>query len=77
MTMLERAAYIANQLTQQQQNGQPQFDPNNLNPFMRSGYNAIINGDNQQGEAIANKILNQVGISREQAMQIAHQRGLI
>lgn len=45
--------------------------------FALSGINAIRNNDVTQGEQIANDILQKVGITREQAMQIAHQRGLI
>lgn len=70
MTMLERATQLASQITQQ--NSQP-----NISPFLQSALSAIQNNDAQKGEEIANKILQQAGISREQAMQIAHQRGLI
>lgn len=45
--------------------------------FALSGINAIRNNDVTKGEEIANSILQKVGMSREQAMQIAHQRGLI
>lgn len=45
--------------------------------FALSGINAIRNNDASQGEEIANQILQKVGMTREQAMQIAHQRGLI
>lgn len=45
--------------------------------FALSGINAIRNNDVTKGEEIANGILQKVGVTREQAMQIAHQRGLI
>lgn len=42
--------------------------------FALSGINAIRNNDVSQGEQIANDILQKVGMTREQAMQIAQQR---
>lgn len=45
--------------------------------FAISGINAIRNNDAVQGEQIANQILQKVGVTKEQAIQIAHQRGLI
>lgn len=45
--------------------------------FALSGINAIRNNDVSKGEEIANNILQQVGMTKEQAMQIARQRGLI
>lgn len=45
--------------------------------FALSGINAIRNNDVAKGEEIANSILQKVGMTREQAMQIAHQSGLI
>ena len=63
------ANQIASQIPNQQQN--------NITPFMQSGLNAIMNNDSKKGEEIANNILKQAGISREQAMQIARQRGII
>lgn len=69
MTMLERAASIASQITQNQQQAP--------NDFLQSGLDAIRNKDATKGEEIANKILQQAGINRDQAMAIARQRGLI
>lgn len=45
--------------------------------FALSGINAIRNNDVAKGEEIANAILQKVGMTKEQAMQIAHQSGLI
>lgn len=45
--------------------------------FALSGINAIRNNDVAKGEEIANSILQKVGMTKEQAMQIAHQSGLI
>lgn len=45
--------------------------------FALSGINAIRNNDVAKGEEIANAILQKVGMTKEQAMQIAHQNGLI
>lgn len=42
--------------------------------FALSGINAIRNNDIAQGEQIANQILQNVGMSREQAMQIVQQK---
>lgn len=74
MTMMERATQLVNQITQfqTQQNQQT-----NLSPFLQSGLDAIKNRDASNGERIANQILQQAGISREQAIQMARQRGLI
>lgn len=71
MRLLDRAAQLASQISQQN-NGQTQ-----ISPFMQSGLNALMNRDAKKGEEIANQILQNAGISREQAMQIARQRGLI
>lgn len=69
MNMYQRAAQIANQLTSQNIQA-----PNN---FLQGGLTAIQNNDTAKGEEIANQILQQAGISREQALAMAHQRGLI
>lgn len=42
--------------------------------FALSGINAIRNNDVAQGEQIANQILQSVGMTIEQAMQIAQQK---
>lgn len=42
--------------------------------FALSGINAIRNNDVAQGEQIANDILQKVGMTKEQAMQIVQQR---
>lgn len=52
-------------------------NPQSLSPFMQGGIEALHKNDSTSGERIANQILQQAGITREQAMQIAHQRGLI
>lgn len=79
MTMLERATTIANQMTQRGSNGGEQQGQkmNNLSPFMQAGLNAIMSGDATKGEEIANNILKNAGVSREQAMNMARQMRLI
>lgn len=69
MTLQERAMQLVSQITQNQQQAP--------NQFLQGGLDAIRNNDATKGEEIANKILQQAGISREQAMAIARQRGII
>lgn len=40
-------------------------------PFAQAGMNAILNNDAKAGEQLANNILKSVGMTKEQAMQIA------
>lgn len=42
--------------------------------FAMSGINAIRNNDTVQGEQIANQILQNTGMTKEQAMQIVQQK---
>lgn len=69
MSIVERAAQVVEQLQAQ--------NPQGTSNFLMGGINAIKNNDAAAGEKIANQILQQVGMSREQAMNIARQRGLI
>lgn len=54
-----------------------QNNPNIQNvPWAQEGINAILNNDPKTGEKLANNILNSMGISKDQAMQIAQQQNL-
>lgn len=43
-------------------------------PFAQAGMNAILNNDAKAGEQLANNILKSVGMTKEQAMQLARQQ---
>lgn len=43
-------------------------------PFAQAGVNAILNNDAKAGEQLANNILKSVGMTKEQAMQLARQQ---
>lgn len=43
-------------------------------PFAQAGVIAILNNDAKTGEQLANNILKSVGMTKEQAMQIARNR---
>lgn len=45
-------------------------------PFAQAGMNAILNNDAKAGEQLANNILKSVGMTKEQALQIAKQQNL-
>lgn len=54
-----------------------QNNPNVQNtPWAQEGINAILNNDSKTGEKLANNILNSMGMTKEQAMQIAQQQNL-
>lgn len=42
--------------------------------FAMNGINAIYNNDSVQGEQMANQILQNAGMTKEQAMQIVQQK---
>lgn len=46
-------------------------------PWVLPAAQAVMNGDAKTGEAIANNLLSAYGITKEQAMEIARQKGLI
>ena len=46
-------------------------------PFAQAGVNAILNNDVKAGEQLANNILQSVGMTKEQAMQLAKKNHLI
>ena len=45
-------------------------------PLARAGINAILNNDAKAGEQLANNILNSMGMTKEEALQIARERNL-
>lgn len=45
-------------------------------PLAQAGINAILNNDAEAGTKLANNILNSMGMTKEQALQIAHQQNL-
>ena len=45
-------------------------------PWAQAGVNAILNGDAKAGEQLANNILNSMGMTKEEALQIARQQNL-
>lgn len=45
-------------------------------PWAQAGINAILNNDSKAGEQLANNILNSMGMTKEEALQIARQRNL-
>ena len=61
---------IMNLATQMIQNN-PQI---NQSPFAQAGINAILNNDAQAGEQLANNILQSLGMTKEQALEIAKER---
>lgn len=48
----------------------------NQSPFAQAGINAILNNDAQAGEQLANNILQSLGMTKEQALEIARQQNL-
>lgn len=48
----------------------------NQSPFAQAGINAILNNDAQAGEQLANNILHSMGMTKEQALEIARQQNL-
>lgn len=63
---------IMNLATQMIQNN-PQI---NQSPFAQAGINAILNNDAQAGEQLANNILQSLGMTKEQALEIAKRQNL-
>lgn len=45
-------------------------------PFAQAGMNAILNNDAKAGEQLANNILKSVGMTKEQAMELARKQHL-
>lgn len=45
-------------------------------PLAQAGINAILSNDAKAGEQLANNILNSMGMTKEEALQIARQRNL-
>lgn len=45
-------------------------------PFAQAGINAILNNDAKAGEQLANNILQTVGMTKEQALDLARRQNL-
>lgn len=45
-------------------------------PLAQAGINAILSNDAKAGEQLANNILNSMGMTKEEALQIARERNL-
>lgn len=45
-------------------------------PLAQAGINAILNNDAEAGTKLANNILKSMGMTKEQALQIARQQNL-
>lgn len=45
-------------------------------PLAQAGINAVLNNDAEAGTKLANNILNSMGMTKEQALQIARQQNL-
>lgn len=45
-------------------------------PFAQAGMNAILNNDAKAGEQLANNILQSVGMTKEQALNLAKNQNL-
>lgn len=45
-------------------------------PFAQAGINAILNHDAKAGEQLANNILQTVGMTKEQALDLARKQNL-
>lgn len=45
-------------------------------PLAQAGINAILSNDAKAGEQLANNILNSMGMTKEEALQIARHRNL-
>ena len=45
-------------------------------PLAQAGINAILNNDVEAGTQLANNILNSMGMTKEEALQIARQQNL-
>lgn len=52
----------------------PQSIPNT--PWAQAGINAILNGDSKAGEQLANNILSSMGMTKEQALDLARKQNL-
>ena len=63
---------IMNLATQMIQNN-PQI---NQYPFAQDGINAILSNDSKSGEQLANNILQSLGMTKEQALEIAKRQNL-
>ena len=48
----------------------------NQSPFAQAGINAILNNDSKSGEQLANNILQSLGMTKEQALEIAKRQNL-
>ena len=48
----------------------------NQSPFAQAGINAILNNDAQAGEQLANNVLQSLGMTKEQALEIAKRQNL-
>ena len=48
----------------------------NQSPFAQAGINAILNNDAQAGKQLANNILQSLGMTKEQALEIAKRQNL-
>ena len=46
-------------------------------PWAQAGINAILNNDAKAGEQLANNILNAMGMTKEQAMEMARKNHII
>lgn len=68
---LQIAQALAQQIIQNQANN------GNLPSWGPEGLNAIMTGNSQKGEELANNLLASYGITKEKAMEIARQRGMI
>ena len=66
---MSRITDIATQMIQ----NNPQI---NQSPFAQAGINAILNNDSKTGEQLANNILQSLGMTKEQALEIAKRQNL-
>lgn len=46
-------------------------------PWAQAGINAILNNDTKAGEELANNILNSMGMTKEQALDMARKNHII
>lgn len=66
---MSRITDIATQMIQ----NNPQV---NQSPLAQAGINAILHNDARAGEQLANNILHSMGMTKEQALEIARQQNL-
>lgn len=66
---MSRITDMASQMIQNNPNVQQ-------SPFAQAGINAILNNDAKAGEQLANNILQTVGMTREQALDLARKQNL-